>query len=165
MERIRELQSDCHGDQLIEHFGLCNADLNYIREAQKVIKVSSVQNPLSVQKKKWIASQGNNAVLEYCKANDILFIAYACLGGLQVRQKKLDFATKYPSLIKIAKDYGENFDCYSVCLAWVRKQAPNNILIITGHRRQSTLESTMNTAPLLETLLDSDDEKAISSLE
>lgn len=60
----------------VKHLGLSEVSVDEIKRAQTVHPVASVQSELSI----WTSENVDNGVLDYCKANNIGFLAFSPLG-------------------------------------------------------------------------------------
>jgi len=52
---------------------------------------------------------------------------------------------KWPDLDAVAKTFGETCVTQGLMLSWVRRQAPDTIVTLTGHRKESTLGNVWET--------------------
>jgi aryl-alcohol dehydrogenase-like predicted oxidoreductase len=146
LERVRTLMEE----GVVLHFGLCNTSVQCLEAAMRIVRVSSVQNTLSLYDHCALlppsptrpASANERGVLQFCKDHDILFIAYAVLGGLRARDGRRCLEDDYPHLTRMAAGYGPEYTAHTACLAWVRRLAPQHVLVITGHRSLRTVQET-----------------------
>ena len=115
----------------VKHIGLSEVGINHIKKAQQYFEVVSVQNMYSVDNRKW------EAVLEYCKANNIAFIPWYPLsaGNVDASEKINQIAQKH------------NATAHQVALSWLLHHA-DNILLIPGTSSVVHLEENMKTAEL-----------------
>ena len=115
----------------VKHIGLSEVGINHIKKAQQYFEVVSVQNMYSVDNRKW------EAVLEYCKANNIAFIPWYPLsaGNVDASEKINQIAQKH------------NATAHQVALSWLLHHA-DNILLIPGTSSVDHLEENMKTAEL-----------------
>lgn len=128
----------------VKHIGLSEVSVDDIKDAEQYFKVVSVQNMYSVDNRKW------EAVLNYCKEQDIAFIPWFPLNaGNVVAQDKLK---------TIADKYGATV--HQVALSWLLNHA-DNILLIPGTSSVEHLEENMKTTGLN---LTDDDIKILDSI-
>ncbi|MDO3628109.1 aldo/keto reductase [Mucilaginibacter sp. BT774] len=115
----------------VKHIGLSEVGINDIKKAQQYFEVVSVQNMYSVDNRKW------EAVLEYCKANNIAFIPWYPLsaGNVDASEKINQIAQRH------------NATAHQVALSWLLHHA-DNILLIPGTSSVDHLEKNMKTAEL-----------------
>ncbi len=110
-------------DGLIKHIGLSEVTVEQVQQAEKFIKIVSVQNMYSIDNRKW------EPVLEYCAANKMAFIPWYPLNAGNV--KALD------TLNAVGKNY--NATAHQVALSWLLHHSPN-ILLIPGTSKVKHLE-------------------------
>ena len=110
-------------DGLIKHIGLSEVTVEQIQQAEKFVRIASVQNMYSVDNRKW------EAVLQYCEANNIAFIPWYPLNAGNI--KALD------TLNSISKKY--NATAHQLALSWLLHHSPN-ILLIPGTSKVKHLE-------------------------
>lgn len=133
----------------IRHVGLCNVTVDHIERARTVCPIQCVQNrwnPLAREVEK-------NGVLEYCRKNELAFIAYAPFGG----------TLGAPTLTTLGK-LGEQarrrrMSPYRLVLAWMLNKSPVSF-VIPGARRPESVEDT---APAGAVELDADAVRAIEN--
>jgi aryl-alcohol dehydrogenase-like predicted oxidoreductase len=116
----------------IKHVGLCNVSVEHIERARAVTPIQCIQNrwnPLAREVEK-------NGVLEYCRKNELAFIAYAPFGG----------TLGAPTLTTLGK-LGEQarrrrMSPYRLVLAWMLNKSPVSF-VIPGARRPESIEDTV----------------------
>ncbi|MDB5004732.1 MAG: aldo/keto reductase [Mucilaginibacter sp.] len=79
----------------VKHIGLSEVSVDDIKDAEQYFKVVSVQNMYSVDNRKW------EAVLNYCKEQDIAFIPWFPLnaGNVAAQDKLKTIADKYGATV------------------------------------------------------------------
>jgi len=128
----------------VKHIGLSEVSVEDIKDAQNYFNVVSVQNMYSVDNRKW------EAVLNYCKEQNIAFIPWFPLNaGNVAAQNKLK---------TIADKHGANV--HQVALSWLLNHA-DNILLIPGTSSVDHLEENMKTTDIQ---LTEDDIKELNSI-
>lgn len=113
----------------ILHIGLSNVTVDHIERARAVTSIQCVQNrwnPLAREVEK-------NGVLEYCRKNELAFVAYAPFGG----------TLGAPTLTTLGK-LGEQarrrrMSPYRLVLAWMLNKSPVSF-VIPGARRPESVE-------------------------
>jgi pyridoxine 4-dehydrogenase len=112
----------------VKHIGLSEVSVEDIKDAQRYFNVVSVQNMYSVDNRKW------EAVLNYCKEQNIAFIPWFPLnaGNVAAQDKLKTIADKY------------NATVHQVALSWLLNHAAN-ILLIPGTSSVDHLEENMKT--------------------
>lgn len=111
----------------IRHLGLSEVSVDDIKLAQQHFKVVSVQNRYSVLDRQW------EAVLEYCKSQNIAFIPWFPIGGgmVQLEEKLKDIADR------------KQVTMHQLALAWLLHHA-DNILLIPGTSSIAHLEENVS---------------------
>jgi len=110
----------------IKHIGLSEVSVDDIKKAQEFFEVVSVQNMYSVDNRKW------EAVLEYCKEQNIAFIPWFPLNAGNVKSQEV--------LQRIAEKH--NSTVHQVALGWLLQHA-DNILLIPGTSKVDHLEDNL----------------------
>lgn len=143
-EKSFEFLQHAQQEGKIKHVGLSEVDVDMIKKAQEYFEVTSVQNIYSVDNRKW------EAVLQHCKAHNIIFIPWFPLsGGNVTAQEKLKtIAHKHSATI------------HQVALGWLLNHS-TNILLIPGTSSVMHLEENMETMSLQ---LTEDDIKELNSI-
>jgi pyridoxine 4-dehydrogenase len=118
---IREQQSK----GLIRHIGLSEVTVELLERARKVAQIVSVQNEYNMFVRKY------DAVLEYCEANNIVFIPFYPLA-----KKKPENA----SLLDVAKAH--NATATQIAIAWLLRKS-KVMLPIPGTLSVAHLESNV----------------------
>jgi aryl-alcohol dehydrogenase-like predicted oxidoreductase len=130
-EKTLEFLQRAQQDGLIKHVGLSEVNIDQIKKAQEYVKVVSVQNMYSVDKRRW------EPVLEYCRENNIAFIPWYPLsaGNVTALEKLNEIASKY------------NATAHQIALSWLLHHA-ENILLIPGTSRVKHLEENFAAASI-----------------
>jgi pyridoxine 4-dehydrogenase len=128
----------------VKHIGLSEVSVDDIKDAEQYFKVVSVQNMYSVDNRKW------EAVLNYCKEQDIAFIPWFPLnaGNVAAQDKLKTIADKYSATV------------HQVALSWLLNHA-DNILLIPGTSSVEHLQENMKTTQVN---LTDDDIKILDSI-
>ncbi len=114
---------DAQDKGLIRHIGLSEVDVGSIKEAQKQVKVASLQNQYSLDHRVW------EKELQFCTENDIAFIPWRPINaGRSIEEK---------SLKKMADKYGVSEQ--QIILKWLFNHS-QNMLLIPGTSKTSHLE-------------------------
>jgi pyridoxine 4-dehydrogenase len=145
-EKSFEFLQKAQQEGKIKHIGLSEVDVDSIKKAGEFFKVVSVQNMYSVDNRKW------EAVLQYCKENNIAFIPWFPLNAANVASQE--------KLKKVADQYKATV--YQVALSWLLHHS-NNILLIPGTSTVSHLEENMQTANVELTIEDMQELDSIGS--
>ena len=119
----------------IQHVGLCNVDLGHLEEANKIVRVATVQNSLNVCDRQSLA----NGVLAWCVRNHSAFIAHSPMGGSWGHGR----IASHPVLLELARKYAAS--PYEIALAWLLSLSPR-ILPIPGGSRLASVESSVRAA-------------------
>ncbi|QQL51044.1 aldo/keto reductase [Mucilaginibacter ginkgonis] len=130
-EKTFEFLKQAQQDGKIKHIGLSEVSVDDIKKAQQYFEVVSVQNMYSVDNRKW------EAVLDYCKEQNIAFIPWFPLNAGNVKAVEV--------IQKIADKHGATV--HQVALAWLLQHA-DNILLIPGTSSVDHLEENMKAADL-----------------
>ena len=111
----------------IKHLGLSEVSVDEIKLAQQHFKVVSVQNRYSVLDRKW------EAVLEYCKSQNIAFIPWFPIGGgmAQLEDKLKNIADR------------KEVTMHQLALSWLLHHS-DNILLIPGTSSITHLEENIS---------------------
>jgi pyridoxine 4-dehydrogenase len=139
-----EFLKQAQQDGKIKHIGLSEVSVDDIKNAQQYFEVVSVQNMYSVDNRKW------EAVLNYCKEQNIAFIPWFPLnaGNVAAQDKLKEIADKHGATV------------HQVALSWLLNHA-DNILLIPGTSSVDHLEENMKTADVE---LTDDDIKVLNSI-
>ena len=104
----------------IRHIGLCNVNIEQIKQAREIVPIVSVQNRFS------ISERTHEPILDYCTKHNLAFIPYGSLGAHPLKRgAPLADAGGILSDIAIAK----GVKSHQIALAWLLHRAPNIILI------------------------------------
>ena len=116
----------------IRHIGISETSVAEVQQAQKIVKVVSVQNKYN------ITDRAHEAVVDYCEKNKIAFIPWFPLaaGALTKPGGALDKLTKT-----------HNVTTSQIALAWLLHRSPV-MLPIPGTSKISHLEENVATADL-----------------
>ncbi len=142
-------------DGKVKNIGLSEVSVEQIKQAQAIHPIASVQSEMSI----WTSENIDNGVHEYCKQNNIGFLAFSPLGRGFLTGKldastidDSDFRSGNPrftpdaltanqkivdGITNIAKRH--NISAAQVSLAWVLSQGPN-VVPIPGTKRRKWLE-------------------------
>ncbi|GEM_PF-132965 len=123
----------------VRHVGLCNVDQAQVQEAQGIVPIASVQNPVNAQR------PGDLDLVLWCHEQDIAVLAHSPLGG----HARVDRLAADGALDRVAAKHGVSV--HRVALAWLLSLGPR-VIPLVGARR---LESVRDSAQLLQ--LDDDD--------
>jgi len=143
-EKSFEFLQKAQQDGKIKHIGLSEVDVDAIKKAQNFFEVVSVQNMYSVDNRKW------EAVLDYCKQQNIAFIPWFPLNASNVagQEKLKKIAAKHDATV------------YQLALSWLLHHA-DNILLIPGTSSVKHLEENMKASKIM---LTEDDIKELNNL-
>ena len=137
---------------LIGGIGLCNCTLPQLREAMKVVKVVSVQNPYSLWDRTaekelpaGAAASSKKGVLPFCQAHGIAFMPYGVFGGVKARDKRVDLVRDFPDVVAMAKSKGVS--AHALVLAYMRARWPC-ILHIVGTRNPARIPDIVSAAKI-----------------
>lgn len=97
----------------IEHVGLSNVTLDQIKQAEKIVEIAAIQNPIN------IAIGFEEAMVKYCEQKQIMWLAYAPIGGYKNAEWLLE---DFPILNDMAKKYDAT--PYQIALAWLLALSP-----------------------------------------
>lgn len=141
--------ADLQREGKIRWVGLSNVSVPEIREAQTIVRVTSVQNRLNPFFREALA-QG---VVEYCDQQGIGFLAYSPTGGGRLNRK----LPAHPVLRPMAARLGVT--PHVLVLAWVLAQSPSVIVIPSAR----TVEHAVDSAGAAELVLGETDLAAITA--
>lgn len=127
---LKQFQSE----GLIRHIGLSEVSLDQLEKALSVTSIASVQNEFNIANRKY------KDVLNYCTANNIVFIPWFPLGGLAGDTVKVNSIVS-----KVAQKYSAKPQ--QIALAWLLKRSPI-ILPIPGTTSLEHLEDNLRAADL-----------------
>lgn len=139
----------------VRAIGLSEVNVEQIKQAQEIHPIASVQSELSI----WTSENVDNGVLEYCKLNNIGFLAFSPLGRGYLTGKldastidESDFRSANPRFTPEALQANQaivdginkvanrnNVSAAQIALAWVLAQGAN-IVPIPGTKRRKWLE-------------------------
>jgi aryl-alcohol dehydrogenase-like predicted oxidoreductase len=104
----------------IRHIGICNVNLEQIKEATNIVEIASVQNRFS------ITNRQNEDTLNYCTDNGIAFLPYGSLDAHPLKQGA-PLANAEGNIADIAQKHQVKPN--QIALAWLLHRYPNVILI------------------------------------
>ncbi len=116
----------------IRWVGLSNVTVSEIREAERVVRVTSVQNRLNPFFREALAE----GVVEYCTEQGIGFLAYSPTGGGRLNRK----LPGHPVLQPMAARLGVT--PHALVLAWLLAQSPAVIVIPSARTVEHAVDST-----------------------
>ena len=116
----------------IRWVGLSNVSVSEIREAQSIVRVSTVQNRLNPFFREALAE----GVVEYCTGQGIGFLAYSPTGGGRLNRK----LPGHPVLQTLASRLGVT--AHALVLAWLLARSPAVIVIPSARTVEHALDST-----------------------
>ncbi|QJW91506.1 aldo/keto reductase [Spirosoma taeanense] len=116
---------------LIRHIGLSEVSVDDIKLAQQHVEVVSVQNMYNFGEQKW------NDVLNYCEANNIVFIPWYPLNAGDVAAEN--------AIRKVAQRHGATD--YQIALAWLLAASPV-MLPIAGTSSVKHLDENVQAATI-----------------
>jgi aryl-alcohol dehydrogenase-like predicted oxidoreductase len=117
----------------IDQIGLSNVDRTQLHRAQAVATIASVQNRLSV------FDQRHRDLADYCRRNNIAFLAYAPLGGA-------GYLTRHqlpPAVAGVARRHVASPD--RVALAWLLARHPNVVPLVGATRPEHAVSAVAAT--------------------
>lgn len=114
----------------IQHIGIANVNQEQITQAIKITEITAVQNRCNPFCKMDLES----GLVNYCKENNIIYVAYCPLGGWNDHQV-LNKATIYK---KLAERY--QVSPYAINLAWLLQKG-NHIIPIPGIDRADQINN------------------------
>jgi aryl-alcohol dehydrogenase-like predicted oxidoreductase len=115
----------------IRWVGLSNVSVSEIREAERIVRVTTVQNRLNPFFREALAE----GVVEYCTGHGIGFLAYSPTGGGRLNRK----LPAHPVLQSMAGRLGVT--AHALVLAWVLARSPAVIVIPSARREEHVLDS------------------------
>jgi aryl-alcohol dehydrogenase-like predicted oxidoreductase len=115
----------------IRWIGLSNVSVVQIREAQRIVPITSVQNRLNP----FFREALSGGVVEYCAEQGIGFLAYSPTGGGRLTLN----VPRHPVLARIAES--RQVSAHAVVLAWVLAQSPTVIAIPSARTVEHALDS------------------------
>ena len=122
----------------IRHIGLCNLTLDQLRAVVHLAPITSVQNRYSFSDRK------DDAIVDYCAGEGIVFLPYGPLGGDPFKPGS-PLARSEGHLAEIAAR--RQATAAQVALAWLLRRAPN-IIAIPGTTSIAHLEENVAAATL-----------------
>ncbi len=122
----------------IRHIGLSNVTLAQLKEAEKIVPITSVQNRFG------LIDRSHEALLDYCATQNIAFIPYGSLGAHPLQQGT-PLMHAEGVLTQIAEAHGATST--QIALAWLLHHAPN-LIPIPGTTTIAHLEDNMKATSL-----------------
>ncbi len=135
----------------VKWIGLSNVSTDQVQEAERLVKVITVQNRLSP----FFREALETGVVKYCADNRIGVLAYSPVGGGRLNRKLPD----HPVATEIARRHGAS--PHAVVLSWVLSRSPN-VIPIPGAR---TIEHARDSATAADLMLDEEALRAIDEAE
>jgi aryl-alcohol dehydrogenase-like predicted oxidoreductase len=135
----------------IRRIGLSNVSVEQIREADRIVPVTSVQNRLSP----FFREALEDGVVEYTGRAGLGFLAYSPVGGGRLNRKLPD----HPVVADIADSRGVS--PHAVVLAWVLARGPN-VIVIPGAR---TAEHAVDSTGAADLVLTAEEDRRIEAAE
>ncbi len=135
----------------IRWVGLSNVSVPQIRDAESIVRITSVQNRLNPFFREALAE----GVVEYCAGQGIGFLAYSPTGGGRLNRK----LPAHPVLQPMAARLGVT--PHALVLAWVLARSPAVIVIPSAR----TVEHAVDSAGAAEVTLSEADLSAITAAE
>jgi aryl-alcohol dehydrogenase-like predicted oxidoreductase len=124
--------ADLQREGKIRWVGLSNVSVPEIREAEAIVRVTSVQNRLNPFFREALAE----GVVEYCEQRGIGFLAYSPTGGGRLNRK----LPAHPVLRPMAARLGVT--PHALVLAWVLARSPGVIVIPSARTVEHAVDST-----------------------
>jgi aryl-alcohol dehydrogenase-like predicted oxidoreductase len=143
--------ADLQSQGKIRWVGLSNVSVSQIREAESIVRVTSVQNRLNPFFREALA----DGVLAYCTELEIGFLAYSPTGGGRLNRK----LPAHPVLKSMAARL--NVSSHALVLAWVLAWSPAVIVIPSAR----TVDHAVDSARAAELDLSEADLAAITAAE
>jgi aryl-alcohol dehydrogenase-like predicted oxidoreductase len=121
----------------ILHVGLSNVDVAQLDEAQRIVRVESVQNECNP------GSVGDfrNGVIAACAKQGVTYLPYSPVGGHYGHRQQ----SKQRVLVEIGKAYGAS--PYQVALAWLLAKGPH-LIPIPGASKITSIRDSAGAAGL-----------------
>jgi aryl-alcohol dehydrogenase-like predicted oxidoreductase len=137
----------------VKAIGLCNCSTDHVRVAYEILgdKLQSVSNCYSLFDRstekpdpkslgKNVAKSNKHGVLALCQELDLTFLAYAPLGGLQIRDGRRNLLKSFPKLASIATSHGRvGVSGHLIALAWMRQKWKGTLVPLVGMRSRAHL--------------------------
>jgi aryl-alcohol dehydrogenase-like predicted oxidoreductase len=124
--------ADLEREGKVRWVGLSNVSVSEIRQAETILRVTSVQNRLNPFFREALAS----GVVEYCTRQGIGFLAYSPTGGGRLNRK----LPAHPVLRPIATRLG--ITPHALVLAWVLARSPAVLVIPSARTVEHAVDST-----------------------
>ena len=134
----------------IRWVGLSNVTVSQIQAAEAIVPIATVQNRLNP-----FSREALEAVVGYCRARNIGFLAYSPLGGGRLNKK----LPTHPVLQRLAARHGAS--PHAVVIAWVLAQGPT-VFAIPGAR---TAEHARDAASAADLKLTAEERREIDEAE
>ncbi len=115
----------------IRWIGLSNVSVGEIRQAESLVRVTTVQNRLNPFFREALA----DGVVAYCASRGIGFLAYSPTGGGRLTRK----LPAHPTLVEIGRRVGAT--PHAVCLAWVLSRGATVLAIPSARRVEHARDS------------------------
>ena len=141
------------GNEEVARIGLCNCSCDHVRTAYELLNdsLATVSNAYNLFDRtgekpdpktlgKTVAKSNKHGVVALCQQLGLTFLAYAPLGGLQLRDGRRDLLKSFPALITIAQAHAEeNVAPHHVALAWMRQKWTGTLVPLVGLRKKEHL--------------------------
>lgn len=124
--------ADLQREGKIRWVGLSNVSVPEIREAETIVRVTSVQNRLNP----FFREALSGGVVEYCAQRGIGFLAYSPTGGGRLNRK----LPAHPVLQPMAARLGVT--PHALVLAWVLARSPGVVVIPSARTVEHAVDST-----------------------
>jgi aryl-alcohol dehydrogenase-like predicted oxidoreductase len=124
--------ADLEREGKVRWVGLSNVSVPEIRQAETILRVTSVQNRLNPFFREALTS----GVVEYCTRQGIGFLAYSPTGGGRLNRK----LPAHPVLRPIATRLG--ITPHALVLAWVLARSPAVLVIPSARTVEHAVDST-----------------------
>jgi aryl-alcohol dehydrogenase-like predicted oxidoreductase len=134
----------------ILHVGLSNISTTQLEQAQKIVRIESVQNRCNA----FVQNDFHNGMIELCKKQKVTYIPYSPVGGFQ---RHLEVPNE-PVLSKLAQKYSVSPHC--ILLNWLLSHG-EHILPIPGSKR---IETAIDSPKALTFSLSKNDLELVSTL-
>ena len=148
-EKSVEAFAELQREGKFQHFGLSNVSIKQIDQAQRILRVVSVQNRLNPYFRESLD------VARECANRNITFLAYSPVGGGRLAKK----LPKFDVLIELAQKHDRSV--HAIVLAWVRAQGKTVVPIPAARR----VEHAVDSARAAELVLPEEDIEAIDESE
>ena len=135
----------------VKAVGLCNCSTAHIRKAKGILEYRFVvvsnsysifdrspEKPCPTTRNRRVAKSNKFGVPALCASMGLIFLSYAPLGGLKLRDGRRDLVRSFPGLLPIARKYG--ITPHVLALAWLRAKFPGTLIPLVGMRSKAHLK-------------------------